>query len=196
VAVVEGAAAAACLAANLDDALILSVFFARRDERFRTRQIILGQYLGCAVILAISVVASIGLIALPDQAVGVLGFAPVWLGLRGFWRARHGGDAQPSLPRPEMSASAVALVTIASGGDSIAVYAPFFATLGAASITPLLMVFLALTALSCLLGFLVGSRPLVARAARWAGPYAVPSVLVGVGVYVIVESGLADLLLR
>ena len=181
-------------ATNIDDIIVLSVLFARRDERFHTRHIVAGQYLGFAVLIGASAAASIGLLALPEEAVGLLGLIPIALGLRGIWRARrlntHSHGEERLDERAAMSTTAVATITVANGADNIAIYAPLFATIGAGGLTTTLVVFFILIALWCAAGLLIGSRPAVVRAVDWAGHYAVPVVLIALGTYIIAESGL------
>ena len=193
---IETAATAtvAFAATNVDDIIVLSVLFARRDEHLHTRQIVAGQYLGFAVLIAASVAASVGLLALPEEAVGVLGLIPIGLGIRGLWRAqrlnnqRHGDDH--TAERLATSTTAVASITIANGADNIAIYAPLFATIGTDGIGVTLLVFFVLIAVWCLTGRLIGSRPAVIRVVDWAGHYAIPVVLIALGAYIVLESGI------
>jgi cadmium resistance protein CadD (predicted permease) len=187
------ATAVACATTNVDDVAFLGVFFARRSERFRARQILLGQCLGTGVVLGLSFGAGIGLLALPDPAVGALGVIPLSMGLRGLREAR--GPYPEADAMSPLSALGVASVTIANGGDTIAVYAPFFARVGAESLSAMLVVFAMLTSLSSALALLISHSVFVRRTVRQAGPYAVPAVLIGVGVYVIADSGILTWLL-
>ena len=191
-------AAVVFAATNIDDIIVLSVLFARRDERFHTRHIVVGQYLGFAVLVGASVAASAGLLALPEEAAGVLGLIPIGLGLRGVWRARrlndHSHGEERLAERATMSTAAVASITVANGADNIAIYAPLFATIGAGGLTTTLVVFFFLIAVWCAAGLLIGTRPAVVRVVDWAGHYAVPVVLIVLGTYIIAESGLLQAL--
>jgi cadmium resistance protein CadD (predicted permease) len=190
------AAAAAFAATNVDDIVVLSVLFARRDERFRSGQIVAGQLLGFAVLVLASLLASVGLLALPEEAIGALGLVPIALGLRDLWHARQ-ASAEEDEPdgRQVMTTTGVAAVTIANGADNIAIYAPLFATIGAGDTAVTLVVFAVLVAAWCAVGGLIGSRPAVIRAVGWAGHYAIPFVLIALGVFIVVESGLPGTLL-
>ena len=89
-----------------------------------------------------------------------------------------------------MSTLGVASITVANGADNVAIYAPLFATIGSGEIVTTISVFFALLGLWCLGGLLIGSRPAVIRAVDWAGAYAIPFVLIALGVYIAVQSGL------
>jgi cadmium resistance protein CadD (predicted permease) len=78
----------------------------------------------------------------------------------------------------------------------IAIYAPLFATFGTSGITATMLVFFALIALWCLAGLLIGSRHAVIRIVEWAGNYAIPVVLIALGIFILAESGLVTALLE
>ena len=184
-------------ATNVDDIIVLSILFARRDQHFGARQIVVGQYVGFAGLILASIAASVGLLALPAEAVGALGFVPIALGLRGLWRARHRGaeDNAATVETDSLSTKSVAAITVANGADNIAIYAPLFATIGTGGLVTTVVVFLTLVAVWVLAGLLIGSRPAVVRAVAWAGSYAIPVVLIALGIFIIAESGLADAVL-
>ena len=188
-------AAAAFAATNIDDLIVLSVLFARRDERFHGRHIVGGQYVGFGVLVTASLAVSAGLIALPGKLVGVLGLIPLTLGVRGLGRARRARRADPGgepelVDRSPLSTIGVASITIANGADNIAVYAPLFATIGFGGFAATLVVFAVLVAVWCAAGFVIGSHRAIVRAVQWAGDYAIPVVLIALGVFIIARSGL------
>jgi cadmium resistance protein CadD (predicted permease) len=164
--------------------VIISVLFARRDARFGTRHIVAGQYLGFAALVAISFAAAAGLVALPDEAVGLMGLVPLALGAHGLLRARR-DDGDELRDRPPGTLG-VAAITVANGADNVAVYAPLFATFGLGDAAVCIAVFAAGVLALCALGAVVGTRPAVER----AGAYAIPVVFIALGVFIVVESGL------
>lgn len=190
-------AAAAFAATNIDDMIVLSVLFARRNEHFHSRQIIVGQYLGFTVLVAASLAASVGLLALPDGVVGVLGLIPIALGVRGLRRARR-LDSGEEHARPEKGALTtigVTSITIANGADDIPVYALLFATIGPGGFATTVIVFAVLVAVWCAAGFVIGTHSAVVRAVHWAGDYAIPVVLIALGIFIIAKSGLLGAIL-
>ncbi|BBH67155.1 hypothetical protein ACTI_38400 [Actinoplanes sp. OR16] len=129
---------------NIDDILILSLFFAQGAGRpHLTRTIAAGQYLGFLGILAVAVPAAFGATFLPDEVIPYLGLLPIALGVKAAvqsWRHRH--DEEESAeggtgPR----VLEVAAVTFANGGDNIGVYVPVFVTAGAGGMTVYVAVF-------------------------------------------------------
>ena len=169
-------------ATNVDDLVVLSVLFARGE--LRGRQIVAGQALGLGVLVAVGLAAGAGLLALPDRWVALLGLVPIALGLRGLWRARRGapGDEAPAVA---VGTLGVASVTVANGGDNVAVYAPLFATMGADAFATTVAVFAVLVGGWCAAARLVASHPAVVRGVQRAGDLAVPLVLVALGVLIL-----------
>ncbi|MDX3107167.1 cadmium resistance transporter [Nonomuraea angiospora] len=185
-----GQAAGLFAVTNIDDIVILALFFAQGSGHLR---IVLGQYIGFAGILVVAVAAAFGATFLPESAVPYLGLLPLALGLKAawqVWRDRAGGDEDdPPARSGGPKALEVAAVTFANGGDNIGVYVPVFATSGTSGMTVYVIVFLILVAVWCLAGRFFATRPLIARAlSRW-GHILLPVVLIGLGVVILVEGG-------
>ncbi|MFC0432072.1 cadmium resistance transporter [Kutzneria buriramensis] len=179
-------------ATNVDDIVILALFFGQAaGRRGAATRVVLGQFLGFTAILAASVVGALGAGLLPASAIPYLGVVPLLLGLRAAWTARRdrGAADVEVVPAGGPTVLAVAAVTFANGGDNIGVYVPVFATAGVGSLIVFGVVFLMLTALWCAIGRYVATRPVIARTlSRW-GHVVLPAVLVGIGVLILVEGG-------
>ncbi len=172
---------------NVDDIVILAVFFGQAAGRGAAR-VVLGQYLGFAAILAVSVVGALGAGLLPPVVLPYLGLLPLLLGVRAAWHGRHDDDDERSASGGP-TALAVAAVTFANGGDNIGVYVPVFANAGTAGLIVFVVGFLVLVAVWCALGRFFATRPVVARAlARW-GHVLLPVVLIGIGVLILLGGG-------
>ncbi|GIF04333.1 cadmium resistance transporter [Actinoplanes siamensis] len=177
---------------NVDDILILALFFARgAGHRHTTRDIAAGQYLGFTAILAVATAAAFGATFLPERAVPFLGLLPLALGIRAAvraWRLRHdaGEDEEPRAGGP--GPLQVAAVTFANGGDNLGVYVPVLATAGVGGMAAYLVVFLILVAVWVAAGRFFATRPPVARAlGRW-GHLLLPIVLIGIGLLILAEA--------
>lgn len=191
-----GQAAGLFAVTNIDDILLLALFFAQgAGHRGSTRRIVLGQYQGFAAILAVAVAAALGATFLPETAIPYLGLLPLALGLKAAWQTwkdhRDGGgdkeEAQAKGGGP--SPLEVAAVTFANGGDNIGVYVPVFATAGTGAMTVYAVVFLVLVAVWCFAGRLFATRPVIANTlARW-GHILLPLVLIAIGVLILIEGG-------
>ncbi|MGE7386210.1 cadmium resistance transporter [Streptomyces sp. NPDC004126] len=181
---------------NIDDILILALFFAQgAGHPGATRRIVLGQYLGFAAILAVAVAAAFGATFLPESVIPYLGLLPLALGLkaaRQAWKDHRGGNTDEEEAQPKEGGPGpleVAAVTFANGGDNIGVYVPVFATAGTGGMAVYAAVFLVLVAVWCFTGRYFATRPVIAKAlARW-GHVLLPLVLVTIGLLILIEGG-------
>lgn len=191
-----GQAAGLFAVTNIDDILILALFFAEGARHTgATRRIVLGQYLGFSAILAVAVAAAFGATFLPGSAVPYLGLLPLALGLKAAWQAwkdhREGSADEEEMQAGEGGPSPleVAAVTFANGGDNIGVYVPVFATAGVGGMSVYAVVFLVLVAVWCFAGRFFATRPVIAKVlARW-GHVLLPLVLIAIGLLILVEGG-------
>lgn len=190
-----GAAAVVFAATDIDDIVILTLFFvaARTTGQPRTWEIVAGQYLGIGALALASAVIAGGLLVVPDPWTGLLGLLPIALGVRAL---RSSGDDEP--PAVVTGALGVAGVTIANGADNVAVYVPVFRALGMADSAVFLLVFVLLIALWCVAGAWLGGHRRVVRLVERAGAWLVPTIFIAIGLVILVSSGvlgrLVDLL--
>jgi cadmium resistance protein CadD (predicted permease) len=180
---------------NVDDIVVLSLFFGRSaGQDGAARRIVAGQYLGFAVLLVIAVAAALGAAFLPESALPYLGVLPLALGLRAAWQVRrdhrHGSGVRPGEDRQDGPALLqVAALTFANGGDNIGVYLPVFARTETAGIVVYIVVFLVLVGVWCAAGRFFATRPAVASVlSRW-GHILHPLVLIALGLFILIQGG-------
>ncbi|MFM9542679.1 cadmium resistance transporter [Streptomyces turgidiscabies] len=178
---------------NVDDILILSLFFAQGSEdRGSARRIVLGQYLGFVAILAVAVAAAFGATFLPESAIPYLGLLPLALGAKAAWQTWRHSDSDEEGERTSGTGPGmleVAAVTLANGGDNVGVYVPVFATAGTGGMSVYVAVFLILVAVWCVAGRFFATRPAIAKAlSRW-GHVLLPLVLITLGLLILIEGG-------
>jgi cadmium resistance protein CadD (predicted permease) len=149
--------------------------------------IIVGQYVGFVIILAVSLAAATGLLIVPDRWVGLLGLVPIGFGVHGLWRLR--GTNRTSWPQLGASMLRVAAVTLANGADNISVFTPLFRTAHVAGSLWAAGLFLVLIALLCGMGALLGGHPVVAAKLGRISPWLVPTVFIAVGLFILITSG-------
>ena len=182
------------LATNIDDIIVLSLFFARgAGQRGTTALILVGQYLGFAGILGAAVLVSLGAGAfLPPEVIPYFGLVPLGLGLWAAWNARRGGDDDDDDAKVEgknVAVWTVAGVTFANGGDNIGVYVPVFLSVGPGAVVAYCIVFLVLVgALVGLAKFVATRRPIAEALERWEH-ILFPIVLIGLGIFILVSGG-------
>lgn len=181
---------------NVDDIVVLSLFFGRgAGQHGAATRIVTGQYLGFTAILAITVSAAYGATFLPESAIAYLGLLPLALGLWGAWQAwkhhRHddSGEQQTGNKQDGPKALQVAAVTFANGSDNIGVYLPVFAKAGADGIAVYVAVFLVLVGVWCAAGRFFATRPAIAKViGRW-GYILHPLVLIALGLFILIQGG-------
>lgn len=181
---------------NVDDIVLLSLFFGRSaGQQGAARRIVTGQYLGFIAILAITVAAAYGATFLPESAIAYLGLLPLALGLWAAWQAWNhhrqgdGGEQQTGHKQDDLKALQVAALTFANGSDNIGVYLPVFAKAGAAGITVYAAVFLVLVGVWCAGGRFFATRHAIASViGRW-GHILHPLVLIALGLFILIQGG-------
>jgi cadmium resistance protein CadD (predicted permease) len=148
---------------NADDVFVLIGFFA--DPKFRTRDIVCGQYVGIAALFSVSVAASLLSLVLPRAYVGLLGIVPILIGLKNLfdlYRKRERTEEsleQHSDAGGNGRTASVALVTMANGGDNIGIYTPSFAIRSANEIAVIALIFVVMTAVWCFLAHAMVNHP-------------------------------------
>jgi cadmium resistance protein CadD (predicted permease) len=181
---------------NVDDMVVLAVLnaSARADGRPRAWQIWVGQYAGVAALVAVSLLAALGLTFVPDGWIWLLGLVPFGLGLRKLViavRAHHSGE-QVS-PAVATGLPGVVGITIANGGDNIAAYTPVFRTIGGGDTTVTIIVFSVGVALWCLAGAWLVSHDRITQVIQRWGHWIVPAVFILIGLYVFHKAGVLRL---
>ncbi len=187
---------------NVDDLVILTVLFlaSRASGRPKVSEIWVGQYVGIATLLAASSGAALGMMLVPDEWIGLLGLVPVALGTWGMMKAVRAHRRREHESEPAATAVSgvlsVAVLTIANGADNVSVYTPMFRTIGLPQSAVTAAVFVVMIAGWCAAGSWLSShkRPiaLVERYGHWL----VPAVFIVVGVFIVIDSGVAEHLAR
>ncbi|MGE4427016.1 MAG: cadmium resistance transporter [Solirubrobacteraceae bacterium] len=182
------------MATNIDDIIVLSLFFARgAGQPGTTARILAGQYLGFAGILGAAVLVTLGADAfLPSKAIPYFGLIPLGLGLWAAWQAWHGDDDdddEAKVAGKNVAVWTVAGVTFANGGDNIGVYVPVFLNVEPGAVVAYCIAFLALVAVLVMLAkFVATRRPIARLLERWEHVL-FPTVLIGLGVVILAEGG-------
>lgn len=183
------------IATNIDDIVILSLFFGRgQGQPGITRRILAGQYLGFVGILGAAVAATFGAqVLLPEEILPYFGLTPLGLGLWAAWQAwRNLGqedDDEAQLEGKRVSVWTVAAVTFANGGDNIGVYVPVFVSISWSAVLAYCIVFLLLVAALVFLAKWISSRKPIAEALERWEHILFPAVLIGLGVIILVSGG-------
>lgn len=186
-------------ATNLDDILILLLFFSQVNSVFRRRHIVFGQYLGFTALVLASLPGFFGRLIFPPDWIGMLGLLPIAIGLSRLLNPEtDDSEAEAELEQSENSffssflspqTYSVAAVTVANGGDNIGIYVPLFASNTLESLAVILAVFFAMVGVWCYAAYrLIQMRAIADTLTRY-GNQLVPFVLIGLGIAILVKSG-------
>ena len=183
---------AAFVATNIDDIFVLMIFFS--SLAYSIRQIVLGQYIGIGLLIAISGIGSLIAFVVPTYVIGLMGIVPIAIGIKHLVEVRRKDNpsrqvVQDKKNKSYLSFLSVAAVTFSNGGDNIGVYIPLFSKYNTISeIFALTTVFIAMTAVWCIAAYYFVNHPLIASRIRHTGNIILPFVLIGLGIYVLTDS--------
>ena len=178
----------AFVSTNIDDLFLLVGFFS--DRSYSRVHIFGGQILGMAIIVAISLAAASAALAISPQRVGLLGVAPIVIGIGKLLRL---GKAEDEGQPTAVGVLQVATVTIVNGGDNIAAYTPIFATQGSRDIIATLVIFGVLTLVWCVAALGLVRHTALGKPLRRYGHVLLPFILIGLGGLILYRSGAVNL---
>jgi cadmium resistance protein CadD (predicted permease) len=169
---------------NIDDLLILSVYFAA--PTYRGRNVVVGQFFGIIAIILISLIGVVLGNFLSDRWISLLGILPIFVGIKELLSNEGDEEDDVSVKASHFQFLNVALVTIANGGDNIGVYVPLFASLPDFSYVILYTtVFILLTGVLCYFAYYLTNHPKIKHYAATWGHQILPYFLIILGVYIL-----------
>ncbi|MDS4708793.1 Cad superfamily protein [Streptococcus pneumoniae] len=184
------------ISTSIDYLIILIILFAQLSQNKQKWHIYAGQYLGTGLLVGASLVAAYVVNFVPEEwMVGLLGLIPIYLGIR---FAILGEDAEEEeeeiIERLEQSKAnqlfwTVTLLTIASGGDNLGIYIPYFASLDWSQILVALLVFVIGIIIFCEISRVLSSIPLIFETIEKYERIIVPLVFILLGLYIMYENG-------
>lgn len=196
-------------ATNIDDLVVLMFFFAQVNTTFGIRHIIVGQYWGFTALIIASLLGFFGGLIVPRAWIGLLGLVPIIIGISQLLKLNKAEEEVQAVSDVHQANTSrrstisrflspqslnVAAVTFANGGDNIGIYVPLFASSDLASLGVILAVFFLMIGVWCYIAYLLTRHPQIVRILTRYGHAIVPFVLIGLGIYILIESGTFKLL--
>jgi cadmium resistance transport/sequestration family protein len=184
-------------ATNLDDILILLLFFSQVNSSLRRRHIVAGQYLGFTILVLASLPGFFGSLILPRPWIGLLGIVPIVIGIS---RLLEGQTDDLEESEPEITSGSsflsflspqtcgVAAVTFANGGDNIGIYVPLFANSTWSSLLVIVGEFFLLVGIWCYAAYKLTQTKAIADMLTSYGNNLIPFVLIALGVLILLDS--------
>ena len=181
----------------------LIILFAQLSQNKQKWHIYAGQYLGTGLLVGASLVAAYVVNFVPEAwMVGLLGLIPIYLGIR-FAIVGEGEEEEEEeiIERLEQSKAnqlfwTVTLLTIASGGDNLGIYIPYFSSLDWSQTLVALLVFAIGIIIFCELSRVLSSIPLISETIEKYQRIIVPLVFIPLGLYIMYESGTIETFLN
>lgn len=191
------------ISTSIDYLIVLIILFAQLSQNKQKWHIYAGQYLGTGLLVGVSLVAAYVVNFVPEAwMVGLLGLIPIYLGIR-FAIVGEGEEEEEeeTIERLEQSKAnqlfwTVTLLTIASGGDNLGIYIPYFASLDWAQTLVALLVFAIGVIIFCKLSQVLSSIPLISETIEKYTQIIVPLVFIPLGLYIMYESGTIETFLN
>lgn len=183
----------------VDLLIILMLFFAKRKSRKDIINIYLGQFLGSVSLIFLSLLFAFVLNYIPSKEIlGLLGFIPIFLGLKVLLLGDSDGEAiaKDGLRKDNKNLIfLVAMITFAScGADNIGVFVPYFTTLNLANMIVTLLTFLVMIYLLVFSAQKLAQVPSVEETLEKYSRWFIAVVYLGLGMYILIENNTFDML--
>ncbi|VDG17858.1 cadmium resistance transporter [Lactiplantibacillus mudanjiangensis] len=188
----------AYISTSIDYLIILMVIFGSVPAKQRWL-VYWGDLLGTAVLVAASLIMAFVLGFVPQEwLLGLLGLIPIFMGIQLLVVGEKDDDAvvTTQMQQRRNIILNVAVVTIATcGADNIGIYVPIFTQAKPSALFIILFTFLVMLSVFCYLGYLLIKIPKVADLLERYGRYITAVVYIGLGAYIMLESGTVQHLL-
>lgn len=182
--------ASAFVTTNLDDICLLVLFFSRIGNRSQKKYLILGEYLGIAALVVVSLFSAYGFAALLGRWLWLVGLLPIAFGIKAAIDLVKQGISPDS--EIGMLAGTWSLVfkewavTVANGADNISVYIPLLAGETPAFQLSFFAVMMVMTTFWWLAAGAVVKLPKVGDAIGRVSRYILPVVFILVGAVTVI----------
>lgn len=183
----------------VDLLIILMLFFAKRKSRKDIINIYLGQFLGSVSLILLSLLFAFVLNYIPSKEIlGLLGLIPIFLGLKVLLLGDSDGEAiaKDGLRKDDKNLIfLVAMITFAScGADNIGVFVPYFITLNLANLIVALLTFLVMIYFLVFSAQKLAQVPSVGETLEKYSRWFIAVVYLGLGMYILIENNVFDML--
>lgn len=205
------------ISTNIDDILILMIFFSETSDVMKTHHIVIGQYLGIGALITISIIGSLGVSIIPYEYIGILGFVPMYLGIKVYVDYKKKSKSKENIVYQEVkdiennkfeeitnteirerktfsrgfinsAVIKVFSVTCANGGDNIGIYIPLFTRMDLVSIIVTIVIFMFLVAIWCFIALKLSKHPLVQKFIERYRHIFVPIIFIMLGIFILIDS--------
>lgn len=181
------------IATSIDYLIVLTILFAELPHK--KWHMYIGQYLGTGTLVTISLIAAYVVHFIPqDWMVGLLGFIPLYLGLRfGIRGSKDDSSEEDFMERLGQNPNVplflqVAFFTVISGGDNISIYVPYFTSLTKTEMISVIFLFIVNTFLLCRGSQALAAIPTVSQGIERYERRIVSTALIIIGLYILYDN--------
>lgn len=206
---------ATATATTFDDNIYLTLFFSKTNRTFRPRHIVVGEFVGFTGLVGISLIGYFAGLMIPHIWIGLLGFLPIAIGVNALLSRQIIEEedtvdvsvANPTNPHyhqvrrqslwhtlRDPQTYRVSAVTLANGGNNIAIYIPLFASSTLPRLSIILAVCYAAIGLWLFVSYSLNRQPMTAVIMSRYVRRAFPFVLIWLGSSIVLENGSYQLL--
>jgi cadmium resistance transport/sequestration family protein len=177
---------------NIDNMFIMMLLFAQVVVKLKKRHIVIGQYLGLAILVFLSLLGAFWARFIPQKYICLLGLLPIALGVKS-WSSYRQEIAGESATHGMLGADAgvilsIAFVAVAGGADNIGVYIPLFAGYSTIQLIAASLIFVFCMAFWCFLADRIAGLPKVKGIMEKYRKIAVPLIFIFLGIYIIIKN--------
>jgi len=178
------------IATGIDELFVLTILFVYAKNKKSIRDVFIGQQIAMIVLLGISVLAVFGITLITEKWIGLLGFLPIIQGLR---LLIIGDDDEKEevvnkTSRYKSLILSVTIIAIAGGGEELAIYIPYFASLSTKSLIVTLITFNILVPIWCEFCRNISSLKQIQETVEKYERILIPIVFIGLGLFVLIEN--------
>lgn len=176
------------IATNIDDLLILTLFFGFNVISKKRRDIIIGQFLGMGFLIGLSLVVLFGVQKIDLISLRWLGIVPIFMGVKYFIGKK--GVEKESERRESKEHHLIIqlfLLTVMNGMDNVGAYVPLFGSLTKRGLVSCIVIFLLMTGIWCILAINITKLKYVKEKLFIAQKWLLPIVLIYMGIAIILQ---------
>ncbi len=176
------------IASNIDDTFVLILLFL--TPGFLPRHVITGQFLGIALLVSISSLASLLVLAIPIFVLGLMGIIPIIIGIKRLIDLKEESETEEhEIKKGSTSILSVAAITVSNGGDDIGAFTPLFAKYNTMNeVSFMVILFMVMTLIWCMVTYYFIRHPVIASRVSPISRIISPFALMGLGIYIIIDS--------
>lgn len=180
------------IATGIDELFVLTIIFVYAKSKKSIKDVYIGQQIGMIVLLTISVLAVFGITLITEKWIGILGFLPIIQGIKILINGDDDDDEKEEVinktSRYKSLILSVAVIAIAGGGEELAIYIPYFASLSTEYLIITLITFTILVPIWCKICSNISSIKEIQDTATKYERILLPIVFIGLGLFVLIEN--------